>query len=90
MELFEIRKQIDELDAKILSLFEQRMDAVRSVTLIKRERGLPVFDPERETKMLEEVARMIKEPANLEYARGLIRYLTEVSKMEQQKAMKNE
>jgi monofunctional chorismate mutase len=90
MDLSDIRKQIDELDSEILSLFERRMDAVRSVARIKREKGLPIFDPEREAKMLEEIIRKIKEPANIEYARGLIRYLLDVSKKEQQKVIENE
>jgi chorismate mutase len=66
------------------------MDAVRSVARIKREKGLPIFDPEREAKILEEIIRKIKEPANTEYARDLVRYLLDVSKKEQQKVIENE
>ena len=40
MELKELRNRIDEIDSKILRLFEQRMSVCRKVALYKKEHDL--------------------------------------------------
>ena len=54
MNLEEIRTEIDALDKELLALFERRMDLCRDVALYKKEHNLPVFQPEREEKLLDE------------------------------------
>ena len=53
--LEDIRRQIDEIDDKLLELFCRRMDAVKGVAAFKIENGMPVFRPEREKMILERV-----------------------------------
>ena len=55
MNLEEIRTEIDALDKQLLALFERRMDLCRDVALYKKEHNLPVFQPEREEKLLEKI-----------------------------------
>ena len=43
-ELKKIRIEIDRTNRSLISLFERRMELVRSVAEYKRERGLPVYD----------------------------------------------
>ena len=51
-ELQELRGRIDQIDARIVELFEQRMDVTRQVGEYKRRRGLPVLDAGREQEVL--------------------------------------
>lgn len=90
MDLNELRELIDGLDSKMLSLLENRMDAVRKIAHIKRDKRIPVFDPKREAQMEERLPQKLKDPGNLEYAKGLMRYLMDVSKKEQQRVLENE
>lgn len=52
MTLDEIRKEIDEIDAKLLPLFMARLDCAKQVAAIKKEQNLPVFNAEREQAVL--------------------------------------
>lgn len=47
------REQIDALDTEILRLLNQRMQCALRVGAIKRENGLPFFDPSRERAIYE-------------------------------------
>lgn len=55
MTLEEIRQQIDEIDSQLLPLFMKRMNCAEQVAEIKRESNLPVYNPEREQKILDRV-----------------------------------
>ena len=46
------RIKINDIDKKIASLFEERMEAVKLVAEYKKECGLPVFDNNREQKII--------------------------------------
>lgn len=52
MELSEARVQIDEIDRQLVDLFCKRMEVSRDVAAWKKEKGLPLADPERERKKL--------------------------------------
>lgn len=47
------RKKIDEIDAALLQLLNQRAGYSREIGLIKRDLGLPVYDPQREREIFE-------------------------------------
>ncbi len=55
MDLLELRGQIDDIDAKIVELYEQRMEISRQVAEYKIGTGKKVFDRQRETEKLERV-----------------------------------
>ena len=56
MDLQELRKEIDQIDDKIVALFCQRMEVSAKIGAYKKERNLPVFVPEREQEKLMDVA----------------------------------
>ena len=60
-ELEKCRVEIDEIDRKIIELYEKRMNIVKKVTQYKIENSLPVFDSSRESKMLEKNLNLINE-----------------------------
>lgn len=51
-ELEQCRKEIDKIDKEILSLFEKRMDVAVRVANYKKENNLPIYDEERESKII--------------------------------------
>ena len=50
--LDEARVKINEIDRKMISLFEERMKAVLDVLKYKKEHNLPVFDEKREIELI--------------------------------------
>ncbi len=52
-ELEALRQQIDALDRQLLDLVAERVRLVLAVGDVKRARGLPVYDPDRERRLLE-------------------------------------
>lgn len=46
------RQIIDETDREMAKLFCRRMEAAKQIAAYKGERGLPIFDPERENALL--------------------------------------
>lgn len=64
VDLQESRKKIDEVDRKLLELFEYRMQLASEVAEYKRSTGKPVFDPAREEAKLAELRSMTKDEAN--------------------------
>ena len=55
MDLGELRKGLDEIDAQIVELYEKRMDICRQVAEFKIETGKKVFDRVREQEKLSKV-----------------------------------
>lgn len=58
MDLSELREQIDVIDARIVALYEQRMDVCRQVAEYKINTGKKVFDRQREAEKLAKVAAL--------------------------------
>ncbi|MDY0268861.1 chorismate mutase [Trichloromonas sp.] len=53
MTIDEIRVRIDELDRLLLKIFNERAELALRIGEIKKERGLPVYDPAREKRIFE-------------------------------------
>ena len=58
MDLLRLRERIDEIDGKIVELYEQRMEISRQVAEYKIGAGKKVFDRQRETEKLASVKAM--------------------------------
>lgn len=56
--LDELRKKIDELDSKIVSLLNERYMTVQKVGTFKKDRASAIYVPERERKVYEKVSRL--------------------------------
>ncbi|HUR99791.1 MAG TPA: chorismate mutase [Pyrinomonadaceae bacterium] len=64
MKLEECRRQIDELDAKLVALLNRRAILAREIGRIKLQAGLPVSDPEREEKVLRGIMKNSSGPVD--------------------------
>lgn len=62
--LIDARNKIDEIDNKIIELFEKRMDVVKDVVAYKLENNMEITDSNREAAMLE---KNLKKINNEEY-----------------------
>lgn len=71
-DLDKARRQINEIDAAMAELFEQRMDAVRQVSDYKKEHGIPVEDTVREEHIIRKNAALIQ---NEEYRSHYVNFL---------------
>ena len=63
MEIEKLRNKIDDLDGKILRLFEKRLDLVLKILEYKKENGIKIKDIKRE----EEILKKVKEIAYEKY-----------------------
>ena len=59
MDLDQIRKDIDQIDQKLVSLLEKRMVCVSQIVEYKEQQGLPVLDQGREREVLEKVGSLV-------------------------------
>lgn len=52
------RKQIDEIDRKLVELLNQRARAAREIGKLKQNTNLPIYEPDRERDILEHVREL--------------------------------
>lgn len=58
MEIADWRKKIDELDQRLVELLSERARAAVEIGRLKRDTNLPVYEPERERVVFENVQGM--------------------------------
>ena len=89
MELNELRNEINAIDDELLDLFLRRMEVSAQVADYKREKGLPIYQPQREREILKKAADKAG-PQMGGYARVLFSMLMELSKSSQHRRNKKE
>ena len=82
MELSDYRQKIDEIDARLVKLFQERMDVSGEIAAVKEEKKLPVFDPAREREKLKQVGEKVPH-ALRGYTERLYTMLFELSRARQ-------
>ncbi|MGN0432525.1 MAG: prephenate dehydratase [Lachnospiraceae bacterium] len=80
MDLAELRKKLDEIDAQIVELYEQRMDVSKGVAQYKIETGKKVYDGVREKEKLEEVKAMTHNAFNSQGVEELFEQIMSMSR----------
>lgn len=86
MELSELRQSIDEIDAQLVALVEQRLDVSAQIAAYKKENALPVLDAGREAAKLEKI-RAACRPELAESVAALYREVFRLSRAYQEKLM---
>lgn len=74
-----LREKINEIDDKILKLYEERMDVCGAIGDYKKEKGLPIYDPDREDAVLADVMSKVSNPLYQDGAAQLFITLMQVS-----------
>ena len=80
MDLGELREKIDEIDAGIVELYEQRMEVCKNVAEYKINTGKKVFDSQREKEKLEKVKSMAHNDFNRHGVEELFEQLMSMSR----------
>ena len=62
MDIDEIRKKINQLDKDLLDIFNQRASLALQIGEVKKEQGLPIYDPRREKLIFERMQKLNKGP----------------------------
>ena len=85
--LQQARSQIDEIDAQMAALFEQRMQAVADVVRYKAQTGKPVFDATREAAVLDKNTARLQDDALRPYYRAFLQEAMSISRAYQRAAL---
>ena len=62
MDIADWRKKIDELDRQMVELLNQRASAAQEIGRLKRNTQIPIYEPEREKKVFENVRALNRGP----------------------------
>lgn len=62
MDIADWRVKIDELDLKVVELINQRAAAAQEIGRLKNSTNLPIYEPEREKRILENVKKANRGP----------------------------
>ena len=58
MEIADWRRRIDELDAEIVRLISERAQAAKAIGELKKQAGLPIYEPNREQTVFQRVEEL--------------------------------
>lgn len=86
-EISALRSTIDDIDEKLTALFEQRMDAVTAVALIKSAYGKEVLDSARERAVLERAVSRLNNKGYGEQTKAFFRSIMDISKTSEARLM---
>src|SRR5436309_10807840 len=62
MDIADWRIKIDELDRRLVELLNQRAQAAHEIGKLKRNTSMPIYEPEREKTIFENVRRANRGP----------------------------
>ncbi|MBF1109776.1 MAG: chorismate mutase [Solobacterium sp.] len=85
--LDEKRLEINDIDAQLVHLFEQRMHAVESIIQYKLDHQLPILDTGREAQNILRTKALLQDACLSDHFESWYRYTMQVSK-EYQKEIK--
>ena len=86
-DLASLRMRIDEIDAQIFSLFEERMHISDKIAAVKRAEGRDVSDPAREQEKIEAAISSVPDDMGCD-AMELMQLLMRASRNRQNARMK--
>jgi chorismate mutase len=62
MDIADWRTKIDELDRRLVDLLSQRAQAAHEIGKLKKTAGMPIYEPDRERSVFENVRRENRGP----------------------------
>ena len=87
-ELDALRGRIDEIDAQLVALFEQRMAVTQKVGEYKQANGIPVLDVGRERQVLEKKQALVHSPELKTDVTTLYETIMGISRRQQRKLVR--
>lgn len=77
------RRQIDEIDKKLVRLLEERLEVAEAIGRYKKEHGLAILDARREEEILEKNVGRVENKAYEGYLEDILKKLMSVSRTAQ-------
>jgi len=62
MDISDWRKKIDEIDRRLVELLSQRAQAAHEIGKIKRQKGAPIYEPDREQAVFQNACAVNQGP----------------------------
>ena len=62
MDIVDWRKKIDELDRRLVEMLNQRAEAAHEIGKLKRNVGMPIYEPDREQAVFGNVQKLNQGP----------------------------
>jgi chorismate mutase len=56
-----LRKEIDDIDKRILQFLKERVEVCKTIGATKREHGMPIKDPQREEEQYRHIMKIASE-----------------------------
>lgn len=82
-----LRESIDDIDKKLVELFELRMDAVLKISQYKKENNMPILDSGREEEVIVKNQYRIKNLKLIKETEGFFQSIMSISRKYQSKQM---
>ena len=76
-QLAELRNRIDELDEQIVKLLNARAQIVLDIKELKRKKGLPIHDGQREEEVFEKIGKISDGPLDEKTLRQIYQKIIE-------------
>ncbi|EES92257.1 chorismate mutase [Clostridium botulinum C] len=86
-DLKELRKEIDLIDNKLISLFQKRMEAVLKVAEYKKNNNLPILNTSREQEVIDKNIKLVCNDNFKKPVEDFLRNIMSISKELQGKKM---
>ncbi len=81
-----LRREFDEIDAEIIALLERRLQVSGEMGELKRQLDLTIYDPSRESQVLEHLKIHLKDQRLLPLIKRIYTCIFEASKEVQKKS----
>jgi chorismate mutase / prephenate dehydratase len=88
-DLNQLRNQIDEIDKKMVLLFEERMEAVMKIAAYKNQNGIPILNETREKEVIKKNTLRLKNKTFEHSLERFLVYMMSLSREEQSKIVGN-
>jgi chorismate mutase len=85
--LDDLRAQVDTLDLELLALFNRRAQVVGRIGDVKREAGIPIYEPKREEEVFRNVLAHNEGPHSQPAIRRLFERIIDESRALQRERM---
>ena len=87
MSISDWRRRIDEIDIKLVELLNERSKCALEIGRIKQESSIPLYQPDRETEVLENAERSNQGPLTDDAIRRLFERIIDEARSAERLAM---
>src|SRR5215469_16531618 len=88
MDIADWRRKIDELDRRMVELLNERAHAAKEIGRLKRNTQMPIYEPDREKKIFENVSAANRGPLPSAELHGIFERIIDVMRNIQKEEIK--